>query len=392
MDIDKIRAETPGVRHGVHMLACGAALMPSPVLETVTDHLHLEATDGGYEAVAARAAELDAVYRSIATLLNADPREIALQESATVAWCNVFYALPLKPGDKVLTGEAEYAANYIAFLQRAKRDGIDIEVVPSDADGVLDVAALEAMIDDRVALIAMTWAPTNGGLLNPAADVGAVARRHEIPYLLDACQAVGQMPVDVEALGCDFLSATGRKFLRGPRGTGFLYVKDAWLDRLEPAMLDLFSARWVATDRYDVRDDARRFEMWESSPALRLGLGAAVDYALDVGLANIQARATTLANRARDAISAQAGWQVRDLGRRRSAIVSFSVDGLGDPRAIVLALRAQGIRIGASDPESTRLDAERRNLPTVFRLAPHYYNTPEEVDQVIAALQKVATQ
>lgn len=390
IDLDKVRAETPGVQHGIHMLASGAALMPASVVDAMTDHLNLEATIGGYEAQAARAAELDGVYDSVAQLIGADRREIALVESATAAWCHAFYALPLKAGDRILTGEAEYGANYVAFLQRVKRDGAVIDVVPSDADGVLDVAALEAMIDDRVALIAMTWAPTNGGLLNPAAEVGAIARRHGIPYLLDACQSVGQMPVDVGALGCDFLTATGRKFLRGPRGTGFLYVRGDWLEQLEPAMIDHFAAPWVATNAYRLRDDARRFEKWENAYALRAGLGAAVDYALTLGLEEIQTAAWSLADRARDLIASRPGWRVEDLGREKSAIVSFSVDSLPDPRAIVLKLREQNIRIGTSYPETTRLDAERRNLPTVFRIAPHYYNTRDEVEQVIDALAQYA--
>ena len=264
--------------------------MPRPVIDAVVDHTRLEARVGGYEAQIQKAHELDAVYDAVATLINAKPQEVALLENATVAWCHAFYALPLKAGDRVLTCEAEYAANYVAFLQRQKRDGIVIDVVPSDVSGALDLGALEERIDDRVALIATTWIPTNGGLVNPAAEIGTIARRHGIPYLLDACQAVGQMPVDVQEIGCDFLSATGRKFLRGPRGTGFLYVREAWLHKLEPAMIDHFAAPWVAKDRYQLRPDARRFETWENSYALRAGLGAALDYAMAIGLERIQDR------------------------------------------------------------------------------------------------------
>ncbi|MEK6205913.1 MAG: aminotransferase class V-fold PLP-dependent enzyme, partial [Amylibacter sp.] len=267
LDIEKIRAETPGVAHSTHLLAAGSALMPQCVVDAVIKYTELEARIGGYEAEAEQDEVLSRVYDSVATHLGARRHEIALVPNATVAWCHAFYAMPLKLGDRILTCEAEYAANYVAMLQRAKRDGVIIDVIPSDAFGVVDLDALESMIDDRIALIAMTWVPTNGGLVNPAAEVGKIAKKHGIPYLLDACQAVGQMPVNVTDLGCDFLSATGRKFMRGPRGTGFLYVAEKWLKTLEPVMIDLFSAPWVSTDAYELRDDARRFETWENSYA-----------------------------------------------------------------------------------------------------------------------------
>ncbi len=359
--------------------------MPGPVVDAVIEHTRLEAEIGGYEAQAEKADELDAVYDKIATLLGASSREIAILENATVAWCHAFYALPLSRGDRVLTCEAEYAANYVAFLQRAKRDGIVIDIVPSNQDGALDLSALEEMIDERVALIATTWIPTNGGLVNPAEGIGAIARRHGIPYLLDACQAVGQMPVNVDALGCDFLSATGRKFLRGPRGTGFLYVRGEWLETLEPAMIDHFGAPWIAHDRYRLRPDARRFETWESSYALRAGLGAAVAYALSLGLPAIKDRAWALAHGLRERLERIPGCEVRDLGKNPCAIVSFTIEGL-EPEETTLRLRKAGITIGSSGPASTRLDSEARHLPVLFRASPHYYNTEEELDRLVAAL------
>lgn len=385
LDIDRIRADTPGVSEVVHLLASGSGLMPKPVVDAVLEHTVLESRIGGYEAHALHADALDAVYDQVADLIGAKPREIALLENATAGWCQAFYALPLKAGDRILTCEAEYAANYVAFLQRAKRDNIIIDVVPSDDTGAVDLAALETMIDEQVALIAMTWIPTNGGLVNPAKAVGKIANQHGIPYLLDACQAVGQIPVDVTDLGCDFLSATGRKFLRGPRGTGFLYVRDEWLKKLEPVMIDHFAAPWVSHDRYQLRDDARRFENWENSYALRAGLGVAVTYAMTIGLEAIQERSWLLATYLREQLTSLPGAQLRDIGNEQCAIASFTIDGL-DVGETVSALREQGIVIGASDPASTRLDAERRNLPTVLRAAPHYYNTHEEIDLLVLAL------
>lgn len=385
MDLARIRAETPATSRRAYLHNAGAALTPAPIVQAMKDYLDLEAEIGGYAAATREAARLDGVYASVAKLLNAQPEEIALVENATVAWQMAFYALALtfKPGDRILTAEAEYAANYVAFLQIAQRSGIEIAVVPSDATGALDVAALERMIDSRVKLIAITWVPTNGGLANPAAEIGRIARAHGIPYLLDGCQAVGQMVVDVAALGCDMFSATGRKFLRGPRGSGFLYMRRELMLRLEPPMIDHFAADWVARDRYQLRDDARRFENWENNYAARLGLGLAVDYALAIGLSEIEARCRMLSRRLRDGLRAIPGATVRDLGANPSAIVSFTLDGIA-AEDVVAKAAAANITIGASDPASTRIDAERRALPVLVRASPHYYNTEEEVDRLIA--------
>jgi len=389
IDIDQIRADTPAASRLAYLHNAGAALMPTAVVTAMKQHIDLESEIGGYAAADRELERLDAIYGSVARLLNAAPDEIALMENATVAWQMAFYALPFRAGDRILTAEAEYAANYVAFLQVARRTGAVIDVVPSDATGELDIEALERMIDDRVKLIAITWVPTNGGLVNPAAAIGRIARARGIPYLLDACQAVGQMEVDVEAIGCDMLSATGRKFLRGPRGTGFLYVRRPLLQQLEPPMIDHFAAPWVSRDHYQLRDDARRFETWENNYAARLGLGAAIDYALAIGLGPIEQRCRLLAGRLRSGVAAISGITIRDLGRAPGAIVSFTMEG-HEADAIVRSAAAAGITIGASDPASTRIDAEMRSLPNVVRASPHYYNTEAEVDRLIGHLATLA--
>jgi len=385
IDLDQIRSDTPAASRRTYLHNAGAALMPAVVVSAMKEHLDLESEIGGYAASDRESDRLDAVYGSVARLLNASPDEIALVENATVAWQMAFYSLPFRKGDRILTAEAEYAANYVAFLQVAKRTGVIIDVVPSDSTGEFDIQALERMIDERVKLIAITWVPTNGGLVNPAAAIGKIARAHGIPYLLDACQAVGQMEVDVEAIGCDMLSATGRKFLRGPRGTGFLYVRRALMQQLEPPMIDHFAAPWVSRNEYRLRDDARRFENWENNYAARLGLGTAVDYALAVGIGPIAKRCRLLAGRLRGDLAGIRGVTIRDLGRMPGAIVSFTMDG-HEAEDIVRSAAAAGITIGASDPASTRIDAEMRLLPNVVRASPHYYNTEAEVDRLIAHL------
>jgi len=386
IDVEKVRAETPGTAHRIHLNNAGAGLMPRPVLDAMIGYLNREAAIGGYETAAERATKLGAVYDSVARLLGAARDEIALTENATVAWQLAFYALTFQPGDRILTARAEYAANYVAFLQVAKRTGAVIEVIPDDGDGVLDPEALERMIDGRVKLIAITWVPTNGGLRNPAAAVGRIARRHGITYLLDACQAVGQMPARVDELGCDILTATGRKFLRGPRGTGFLYIRRELMLSLEPPVIDHFSAPWVAPDRYELRPDARRFETWENNYAARLGLGVAIDYALDIGIEAIEARCRLLSVKLREGLRALPGVAVHDLGRDPASIVTFTIAG-HEADAIKARLAQAGINVSVSPPSSTLLDARARNLPPVLRASPHYYNTEEEIEALVRALR-----
>ena len=360
--------------------------MPSPVLEAMIGYLRRESEIGGHEAAHETAAQLDGVYDSVARLVGSAKDEIALTENGTVAWQMAFYAQQLGPGDRILTARAEYGANYVAMLQVAKRTGATIEVIPDDAHGVLDPDALEKMVDKRVRLIAITWVPTNGGLVNPAAAVGRIARAHGIPYLLDACQVVGRMPVDVSEIGCDMLTAAGRKFLRGPRGTGFLYVRRDLMYQLEPPMIDHFAAPWLTLDQYELRPDARRFETLENNYAARLGLGVAVDYALAIGMDEIAPRCQALANQMRLTLSEVPGVRVYDLGPQPAATVTFSVDR-HEPETVQMRLAELGINVSTSRPSSTLIDATVRNLPTLVRASPHYYNTEEEIDRMTTAIR-----
>lgn len=391
IDVSRARAETRGCREVAHLNNAGAALMPDCVVEAQIAYLRREERLGGYEAADAAAEEIAGTYNAIAALLNCDRDEVALLENATMAWDMAFNALPLGKGDRVLTGAAEYASNYIAFLQARQRLGIEVEAVPSDASGQIDVAALEARIDDRVKLIAVTHVPTNGGLVNPAEDIGRIARANGVPFLLDACQSAGQLPLDVEAIGCDLLSATGRKYLRGPRGTGFLYVRRALLDHLTPPFLDMHGARWTAPDRFEMRPDARRFENFEFNYAAVIGLGVAVDYAMAWGLSATEARVTALAETLRGKLDRLPGVTVRDLGAQRCGLVTFTLDGI-DPREAMLHLREGGVNVSVADPHSTLLDSRQRHLPDLLRASVHYYNSEDELDRLCSEVgQLMAT-
>ena len=385
IDLDRARQETPGCAQVLHFNNAGAALMPQPVLHAVVGHLQLESLIGGYEAAAQRHDAVEGCYASIAHLINARPDEVAIVENATRAWDMAFYALPFRPGDRILTAEAEYGSNFVAYLQVAKRTGAVVEVVPSDESGQLSTDALRDMIDDRVKLVAITHVPTNGGLVNPAAAVGRITRQAGIPFLLDACQSVGQMPIDVEAIGCDMLSATSRKYLRGPRGMGFLYVRRTLLDRLEPPFVDIRAAEWVAPDRYTLRPDARRFENWESDVAAKIGMGVAIDYALGWGLDAIETRVSALAAQLREGLADLSGVTVRDLGRQRCGIVTFTVEDVDCGQA-KQALATRRMNVTVSGAGSTRLDMQARGLAEVLRASVHYYNSEDEVSRLIEAV------
>ena len=385
-EIDRLRAETPGCAEVIHFNHAGASLPPRPVLNTVIAHLEREALIGGYEAEDEAAERLEGVYGSAAKLINAGSSEIAVVENATRAWDMAFYSIPFAPGDRILTSVAEYASNVIAFLQVAER-GVSVEVVPNDGAGQLSVEALANMLDDRVRLVAVSHMPTNGGLIQPAEAIGDVVRESDALYLLDACQTAGQLPLDVGKIGCHFLSVTSRKYPRGPRGVGFLFVSRNVCDDLVPPFLDLRAATWTGKDRYEIRGDARRFENWESNIAVKLGFGTALDYALDIGLARIAERVQVQAQRLRARLDAIPGIAVRDQGRRKGGIVTFTVAGMAGAD-VQAALAARRINVSLSSVSSTRFDMEARQLAEVVRASVHYLTTGQEIETLATTLEQ----
>jgi selenocysteine lyase/cysteine desulfurase len=387
-DIQKARLDTPACKEIIHFNNAGASLMPEPVLNTVKDHLQLEARIGGYEAADEEKERINSVYDSLAHLINAQREEIAIIENATRAWDMAFYSIPFKPGDRILTVQAEYVSNYLAFLQVSKRFGVKIDVVPNDEHGQVSVDALENMIDERVKLINITHVPTNGGLINPVEEIGKIARSEDILYLVDACQSVGQMPIDVHKIGCDILTATGRKYLRGPRGTGFLFLKSELIEDFEPPFIDVQAAKWISKDEYKIRSDARRFETWESYVAGKVGLAEAVIYAQQWGLENIWRRVLKLSTIFRQELEKVDLVTVRDIGEKKCGIVTFTVEGK-DSVTIRKFLKKNKINVSVSTKEATLLDMESRTLDSVVRASIHYFNTEEEIIKFCRTLESM---
>lgn len=387
-EVARWRADTPGCEQRVHLNNAGAALAPQPVRQAIRDHLDLEDELGGYEAAEARADALDRAARAVSRLLGADRRNLAFVQNSTAAFAQALSAFDLAAGDVILTSRADYASNQIMYLSLARRRGIDVVRAPDLAEGGIDPDGVRELVGRRrPSLVALTWIPTNSGLVQDVSAVGEVCRSAEVPYLVDACQAVGQLPIDVQAIGCDYLAATARKFLRGPRGIGFLYVSQRALDAgAHPLLVDMHGATWSDPDRFDLTPDARRFELWEISSALVLGTGAAAEYALDVGIAAARDRARALAAYARTRLAELPGFRVLDRGRELCAIVT--VDPAGRPAAeLKLALRARGINVSSPEREDAVIDMDDKGAASALRISPHYYNTAGEIEALVEAMR-----
>ncbi|TNF49315.1 MAG: aminotransferase class V-fold PLP-dependent enzyme [Deltaproteobacteria bacterium] len=385
-DIERARRETRGCEDRIHFNNAGASLPPIPVADALYDYLREEEEQGGYEVMARRAAELDNFYTAAARLLTCSADEIAFADSATRAWNAAFYAFDFQPGDRILASSAEYGSSLVALLHQAKRLGVEISWVPDDPSGQIDINSLESQLDKRVKLICLTQVPSGGGLVNPAAKVGKVAKAAGIPYLVDACQALGQMPVDVDQLCCDLLCGTGRKFLRGPRGTGLLYVRKTLLEQLEPNQLNHHAAPLLSANNYQLRSDAKRFECWERSYAAQLALGVAIDYALAWGLGSISERVSFLATTLRQKLAAIDGVTLADQGLEPCAIVTFSCAQMPvDQLQQQLALRQ--INTSSVPFSANPVSSEKLHHPALLRASLHYYNTVEEIECFVTELK-----
>jgi selenocysteine lyase/cysteine desulfurase len=389
-DLERWRADTPGCSGVIHLNNAGAALVPRSVSDAISEHLRLEQELGGYEAAEGRVGALRSSYEALAGVLGCGSRNIALVQNSTVAFAQALSSFDLQAGDVVLTSRSDYASNQIMYLSLARRRGVEIVRAPDALEGGIDPDEVRKLVRHRrPTLVALTWIPTNSGLIQPVKAVGQICRDAGIPYLVDACQAVGQLPIAVEEIQCDFLSATARKFLRGPRGLGFLVVADRVLESGgHPLLVDMHGATWSETDQFVLTPDARRFETWEFAYALVLGLGAAARYATEVGLELAAARARELAEYVRERLAVLPGARVLDRGPQLCAIATATFQGR-DAKDLKLALRARGINTSSPEREDAVIDMDEKQASSALRISPHYYNTKEEIDTMVEALREI---
>ena len=389
-ELARWRADTPGSERVIHLNNAGAALQPAAVRDAVLRHLELEQEIGGYEAADAQVDALRDAYQAVGRLIGASERNVAMQQNSTVAFAQAFAAFDLRRGDLILTSRADYASNQIMYLALARRVGVEVVRAPDAPEGGIDPQAVRELIRRRrPTLLALSWIPTNSGLVQPAEPIGEICREADIPYILDACQAVGQMPVDVGRLHCDYLAAATRKFMRGPRGVGFLYVSDRALEAgAYPLTVDMHGADWTDPETFALKPDARRFEQWEISHALVLGAGAAAGYALEVGIGKARERSWGLAASVRERLGEMDGIRVLDRGRSLCAIATAELGGR-NAEQVKLALRARGINTSSPLREDAVIDMDEKRAASAIRISPHYYNTADEIDRALAALAEV---
>ncbi len=391
LDLQALRGDTPGIARGIHLNHAGASLPPAAVHQAIQDHLALEIAMGGYEAEAAAQEEIAAAYSAMETLLGATPGSVAFVENATVAFSQALSAIRFRPGDVLLTTRHDYVSNQLMAMSLAERLGVEVVHAPDAPEGGVDTTAMiELMHRRRPRLVTMTHIPTNSGLVQDPVPVAEAAKARGIPFLLDACQSVGQMEVHVERIPATFISGTARKFLRGPRGAGFLWIDPDALDAgISPLFPDLRGADWLGDGLWQPAPDARRFENWEFSWALVLGMGAAAREATRLGLAPIQARAWGLAASLRNGLrELDERIEVLDRGPVLGAIVTFQVRGM-DAKVVAEALRARGVRLSVVDWQSAVLDFEPRGVEAALRLSPHLVTLESELDAALEALREI---
>ena len=387
IDLETVRAETPGCDKIIHFNNAGCALSPHHVTDSVISHLKLEQRIGGYEAASQAETQIANFYTQLAQLLNCESSEIAFMESATRAWQSALLSLDLKAGDEIITAGNEYAGNYLTLLALARHRSIEFRTLALEADGHIKAEKLEKQLSAKTRAILITHIASQRGDVQDIKAIGEIAKSGGICLLVDACQSVGQLPLDLQEIKCDFLCATGRKYLRGPRGTGFLFARGQSTASFIPRMLDLQSAFWDTAKSFTVKKSATRFESFERNIAGQIGLGLAVEYANSLGIIHIAARIQSLAERLVAGLQSLQGVRIHELSEPRSGIVTFSKTG-AEAAALQSHLYQRGINTSISKRKNARLDLDREMQDDVIRVSLHYYNSSSEIERFMQVIDR----
>ncbi len=390
VDVDHERRATSGSSKGHHFNAAGSALPAAATVHAVTAHLAREEELGGYEAAAQMREQVDEVYRSAARLIGAQEEEIALFDSATTGLRVFIDALRIAPGQRIIASRSTYVSHALHLLTIARERGVPLVIAPVDQNRCVDLGALEDLLADGVpSLVTVAHIPTSSGLVEPAAAIGALVARYGGTFVLDATQSIGHLVSDVDDLGCDILVTTGRKFLRGPRGTGFAYVRGSRIAELLPTAPDVRGATWSTPLDWELTPGARRFESWEASVASRLGLGAAIDAAIGRGAQATQDWLLWRGQQLRSALAELPDVRVVDPEGAQSAIVTFVV--ADQPSAdVATALARRSVRVVSVPQSHGQWDLGDRAIPNVVRASPHVYNDDNDLEVLIDAVRECA--
>ncbi len=353
--------------HYLNHAACG--LLPDAALHAMHGYALREQALGAYGAARQVQAEIEQLYQGIAATIHAQPQDIALTQGNSDGWSLVVSAMDWSGGGRILAPRSEWGGNLGILMQLSAQCGVQVEEIPSDADGAVDLEALETLLRTPASLVVLTWMPANSPLVQPAEAVGALCAQAGVPLLVDAAQAVGQWPVDVRQLQCAALTAPGRKWLRGPRGTGFVYVHPDFLPRLRPLTADHFSRPWQTGNTWTYRADARRLEQSEASVALRLGLGAALAAWNALGMERIHGEIQKRADWLRDGLDCLPGIRAHRSGRHASSGIVTLECSRHDAAALHRGLQERGVEAALSPVAFTPWDMQARGLSAVLRLS-----------------------
>ena len=374
----------------VHFNHSGAGLPSPETVQAVVDHLRLEAERGPMEAGAIASDAIRNSYQVAAQLLGCAPQDVAFGTSHGQLYGNLIASIPLSAGDKIFVSRQEWIGNVLCLQRSANLSGASLSLMASDDTSAVDPIALGESLSSEVRIVALTWIGAGSALINPAAAIGAAIRHagSSAFFIIDASQAIGQVPINVAEIGCDALIACGRKFLRGPRGTALAYISPRLAAEIVPRSIDNVSST-LSNGNVVVANSAQAFEFGEESVALKLGLGKAIEQALSLGVDRIRLKLHHKAAILRQALAVVPGVQLLDLGNSKGAAVTFAINGVACATA-KQRLADQGINIGMNGPGYTPYDLSIRGISELLRASVHLSTTDDDIALIVNATRSIS--